>query len=84
MGNSLVDQWLGLRTATAGHMGSISGWETKIPNNHIVQKKKKINVFHFLLIRDMHHHHQSAQDTKGCCPFKAPQSPVKQRKGVAT
>ena len=25
--------------------------------------KKKINVFHFLLIRDMHHH-QTAQDTR--------------------
>ena len=35
-----MDQWLGLHPATAGHMGSISGWGTKIPNSHIVQEKK--------------------------------------------
>ena len=44
-GNSLVVQWLGLCIFTAKGLGSIFGWETKIPQ--IVQcceKKKDINV----------------------------------------
>ena len=31
IGNSLAVQWLGLRASTAGGMGSIPGWGTKIP-----------------------------------------------------
>ena len=30
-GNSLVVQWLGLHTFPTKDLGSISGWETKIP-----------------------------------------------------
>ena len=32
MGTSLAVQWLRLRASTAGGMGSISGWGTKIPH----------------------------------------------------
>ena len=42
MGNSLVVQWLGLHTSSAGSTGSTPDWGTKIP--HVVQcgqKKKK-------------------------------------------
>ena len=31
LGSSLMVQWLGLHTATAGGLGSIPGWGTKIP-----------------------------------------------------
>ena len=31
MGSSLVVQWSGLGTVTAVALGSIPGWETKIP-----------------------------------------------------
>ena len=41
-GNSLVVQWLGLRTSTAGDMGSIPSWGTKIPHaSQRGQKKRK-------------------------------------------
>ena len=30
-GNSLVDQWLGLRAFTAEGSGSVAGWGAKIP-----------------------------------------------------
>ena len=30
-GNYLAAQWLGLQASTAGGMGSIPGWRTKIP-----------------------------------------------------
>ena len=42
LGNSLVVQWLGLRTFTAGGMGSMPGQGAKIPHaTHGGQKKKK-------------------------------------------
>ena len=48
MGTSLVVQWLKLHDFNAGDMGSIPGWETKIP--HAVrhgQKKKKKKIRRF-------------------------------------
>ena len=47
MGNSLVVQWLGLCTCTAGGPGSVPGWGTKIPPaaQHSQKKKKKKNSF---------------------------------------
>ena len=41
-GTSLVVLWLRLRASTAGGMGSIPGWGTKIP--HAKQRGKK-NVY---------------------------------------
>ena len=41
MGTSLVVQWLGLGTSTAGGVGSITGRGTKIPNASAKKKKKK-------------------------------------------
>ena len=38
--SSLVVQWLGLHASTAGGMGSIPGWGTKIPQ--AIQCAKKI------------------------------------------
>ena len=32
LGNSLVIQWLGLHASTAGGIGSVPGWGTKIPH----------------------------------------------------
>ena len=46
IGTSLVVQWLRLHTSTAGGVGSIPGWGTKIP--HAMgrsQKKKKKKEF---------------------------------------
>ena len=42
-GNSLVVQSLGLCASTAGDLGSIPGWETRIPqaSQHSQRKKKK-------------------------------------------
>ena len=34
-------QWLGLHASTAGGMGSIPGWETKIPHAKQGSQKKK-------------------------------------------
>ena len=42
MGNSLVAQWLGLYTSTAGGTGSIPGQGTKIPMLHVVAKTKQM------------------------------------------
>ena len=39
--NSLVVPWLGLRASTAGGLGSIPRWGTKIPHAHGSAKKKK-------------------------------------------
>ena len=41
MGTSLVVQWLKLHNFDAGDMGSIPGWETKIP--HAVRHGQKTN-----------------------------------------
>ena len=41
IGNSLVVQWLGLHTSTAGGPGSIPGRETKIPKAVWRSQKKK-------------------------------------------
>ena len=41
LGNSLVVQWLGLSTFTAGGLGSIPSWGTKIPSKNRKKKKKK-------------------------------------------
>ena len=41
-GNSLVAQWLGLQASTAGGMGSIPGWGTKIPQAPQHRQKKKV------------------------------------------
>ena len=41
MGNSLVVQWSGLLTSSAGGMGSIPGGGTKIPHAMVQPKKKK-------------------------------------------
>ena len=46
MGTSLVVQWLRICASTAGGMGSIPGWGTKIPHaaqSSQKQTKKKIN-----------------------------------------
>ena len=40
-GTSLVVQWLGLHASNAGDMGSIPGWETKIPHATWHAKKKR-------------------------------------------
>ena len=40
-GTSLVVQWLRLHTATAGDVGSIPGWVTKIPQNKQTNKEDK-------------------------------------------
>ena len=40
-GSSLVVQWLGLRAPTAGDMGSIPGWGTKIPQAEWLGQIKK-------------------------------------------
>ena len=46
LGTSLAVQWLGLCTSTAGSMGSIPGWGTKMPQaaQHS-QKKKKDGLY---------------------------------------
>ena len=44
-GNSLVVQWLGLHTSTAGGTGSIPGQRTKIPET---EEKRKIIINSFL------------------------------------
>ena len=38
---SLAVQWLRLHASTAGGLGSIPGWVTKIPHAHGAAKKKK-------------------------------------------
>ena len=40
-GNSLAVQWLGLRASTAGGLGLIPGWGTKIPQAGAQPKTKK-------------------------------------------
>ena len=40
-GTSLVVQWLGLHASNAGDMGSIPGWETKMPHATWHAKKKR-------------------------------------------
>ena len=45
LGTSLVVQWLKLSAPTAGGMGSILGWRTKIPQCHMVQPKEKKKTF---------------------------------------
>ena len=39
-GSSLVVQWLGLSASITRGMGSIPGWETKIPQPHSKAKNK--------------------------------------------
>ena len=43
-GTSMVVQWLRLHTSTAGDMGLIPGWGTKVPHalRGVAKKKKKI------------------------------------------
>ena len=41
IGNSLVAQWLGLRTSPAGGLDLIPGWGTKIPQAARCNQKKK-------------------------------------------
>ena len=41
-GNSLVIQWLGFHASTAGGIGSVPGWGTKIPQCPVAQSKIKI------------------------------------------
>ena len=41
VGNSLLAQWLGLCPFTAEELGSIRGWETKIPKGEAKEEKKK-------------------------------------------
>ena len=51
LGTSLAVQWLGLSASTAGGMGSIPRWGTKIPHagwrgqNKTKQKKHKGKIF---------------------------------------
>ena len=40
-GNSLVVQWLGLHTSTAGGTGSIPSWEVRFYMLHSAAEKKK-------------------------------------------
>ena len=42
VGTFLAIQWLRLRASTAGRMGSIPGWGTKIPHAAAKKKKKKM------------------------------------------
>ena len=42
LGTYLVVQWLRLQISTAGGMGSILGWGTKIPHTVQPPKKKKM------------------------------------------
>ena len=53
MGNSLVVQWLGLRTFTTEGTGSIPGWGNKIPQAVWCSKKK-----FFLLLRSVSRSHR--------------------------
>ena len=39
-GNPLAVQWLRLRASSAGGVGSIPGWGTKIPPCHVLRPKK--------------------------------------------
>ena len=43
LGNSLAFQWFGLRASTAGGMGLIPGWGTKILHAAWLAKRKKKN-----------------------------------------
>ena len=49
-GVSLVVQWFRLRASTAGDMGSIPAWGSKVPHavchgqTHFLKKRKKLNV----------------------------------------
>ena len=43
IGGFLVVLWLGLCTATAGSVGSIPGWGTKIPQALVPTHHKRLN-----------------------------------------
>ena len=43
IGGFLVVLWLGLCTATAGSVGSIPGWGTKIPQALVPPRRKRLN-----------------------------------------
>ena len=47
--NSLVDQWLSLCLSSAGGMGSIPGWGTKILHGSGCSQKTKSNTYSFPL-----------------------------------
>ena len=48
MGTSLVVQWLRICASTAGGMGSIPGWGTKIPHAaQSSQKQTKKKIIHY-------------------------------------
>ena len=49
-GISLVVQWLRLRAPTAGGMGSIPGWGTKILHAACCGQKKKKNAVEYVNI----------------------------------
>ena len=44
LGTSLAVQWLRFLASTGGGVGSIRGWETKIPTQWGVAKKRKKSV----------------------------------------
>ena len=44
-GTSLVVQWLGLRVSTAGGLGSIPGWGTKILQATQCGQKKRVVLY---------------------------------------
>ena len=48
-GTSLAVQWLRLWASNSGEVGSIPGWETKIPHATWHSKKKKKNFFFNIL-----------------------------------
>ena len=54
-GNSLVVQSLGLCASTAGDLGSIPGWETRIPqaSQHSQRKKKKKYISNLLSVLNL-------------------------------
>ena len=51
LGNSLATQWLGLHALTAKSLGSIPGWETKVPQAAQCMRKKiqlyALNIYNF-------------------------------------
>ena len=68
--NSLAVQWLGLCDSTAGVIGSLPGWETKIPcGSWHGQKKSIINLLLLLLLITCPIHHVSLEAAINILPF---------------
>ena len=62
LGTSLAVQWLRFLASTGGGVGSIRGWETKIPTQWGVAKKRK-NLF-AVKIQDLLYPNPQAQGSR--------------------